>query len=90
MSDRNGGRAHRDQIADNISRTTQDGYAISRNQMILNEIGLAAPIWGPDGRARAAVQCSVSSYRWDEDLLRGKVLPALLETANANSPMGQG
>ncbi len=80
----------RDEIADSIARIAQDGYAISCNQMILNEIGLAAPIWGPDGRARAAVQCSVSSYRWDEDMLREKVLPVLLETANAISPMGQG
>ena len=58
--------------------------------MILNEIGIAAPIMGPDGRALAAVQCSVSSYAWDDERIRRKILPMLLDTANAISPHARG
>lgn len=80
----------RDQIRTSISEAAAQGFAISRDQMILNEIGIAAPIVGPDGRALAAVQCSVSSYAWEDDSIRRKILPVLLDTANAISPPQRG
>jgi IclR family pca regulon transcriptional regulator len=76
----------RSEIASSIEAAVVSGYAISRNQMILNEIGVAAPILSPDGRARAAVQCSVSAYSWDDDKIRAEILPHLMDTANAISP----
>lgn len=80
----------RDQIRASIADAAAQGFAISRDQMILNEIGIAAPIMGPDGRALAAVQCSVSAYAWDDERIRRKILPMLLDTANAISPHARG
>ncbi len=76
----------RAEIAAAIEEAVQQGYAISRDQMILNEMAIAAPICGPDGRAFAAVQCSVSAHSWTADKIRRDILPALQDTANAISP----
>ncbi|WP_239059707.1 IclR family transcriptional regulator [Ruegeria sp. PrR005] len=76
----------RGQIAALVEEATEQGYAISRDQMLLNEIAVSAPISGPNGRATAAVQCSVSSHSWDDDAILRNLLPALQDTANAISP----
>ncbi|GHF39382.1 IclR family transcriptional regulator [Seohaeicola zhoushanensis] len=70
-----------------LEEATAQGYAISRDQMILNEVAISAPITGPNGRALAAVQCSVSAHSWTDDRLRRDILPALQDTANAISPL---
>jgi len=57
--------------------------------MILSEIGVACPITGPDGRAFAAVQCSVSAHTWTRERIRAEILPRLQDTANAISPSSQ-
>lgn len=76
----------REVIGANVEAAVQTGYSMSRGQMILNEIAIAAPIRGPDSRAMAAVQCSVSAHTWDEDSVRRKILPILQDAANAISP----
>nr|WP_318272817.1 IclR family transcriptional regulator [Paracoccus saliphilus] len=73
-------------IRNSIEEAAARGFAISRDEMILNELAVAAPICGPDGRAIAAVQCSVSAYSWNDDSLLKKIVPPLLDTANAISP----
>ncbi len=78
-------------IAERIEQARQDGFSIAREQLILNEIGLAAPIRGPGGGpAKAAIQCSISASRWTEAGLRERIVPALLDTANAISPDPRG
>lgn len=69
-----------------IEQAVQDGYAVSRDQMILNEIAVAAPIRGIDGRAVGAVQCSISAHTWDIDSIGAKIAPLLQDTANSISP----
>ncbi|MBR9864741.1 MAG: IclR family transcriptional regulator [Rhodobacteraceae bacterium] len=76
----------REDIARSVEKAHVDGFAISRNQMILNEIGVAAPICGPSGKAFAAIQCSVSSFQWSEEEIQKKIVPLLLDTANAMGP----
>ncbi|PLS21617.1 IclR family transcriptional regulator [Amylibacter cionae] len=76
----------RGEIAQSVEKAHVDGFAISRNQMILNEIGVAAPICGPSGKAYAAIQCSVSSFQWSEDEIQKRIVPLLLDTANAMGP----
>ena len=76
----------RAQIASSIKESARDGYAISTGQMILNEIGVASPIIGHDGRAFAAVQCSVSAHTWTRERIVADILPKLQDTANAISP----
>lgn len=76
----------RDRIANSIEQATNDGFAISTGQMILNEIGVATPIRGHDGRAFAAVQCSISAHTWTRERIIADILPKLQDTANAISP----
>ena len=77
----------RAEIARQVAAAAADGHAITRDQMILNEVGIACAICGPDGRAWAAVHCSVSSYHWDDARIRAELLPWLLDTANGISPL---
>lgn len=73
-------------IAAQIEVAREAGHAITHGQMILNEIGIACAIRGPDGRAWAAVHCSVSAHLWDEARIRQEVLPWLQDAAGAISP----
>lgn len=70
----------RDAIARSIITAREDGFCISRDQMLLNEISLAAPVRGTDGQADAAVQISLSGITYDERLALEKFLPTLLDT----------
>ncbi|WP_416369641.1 IclR family transcriptional regulator [Tritonibacter mobilis] len=72
----------RDVIALDIARARQEGFAITKAQMMLNEISLAVPVISIDGRADAALQVSVSSLTFDEARLKEEILPALLDTAS--------
>lgn len=76
-------------IRESIERAVLDGFAISTGQMILNEIGVAAPIVGHTGRAYAAVQCSVSAHTWSRERIEKDILPKLQDTANSISPSFQ-
>ncbi|MCX7560404.1 IclR family transcriptional regulator [Sulfitobacter sp. F26204] len=77
----------RAEIARQIGTVVQNGFAITHDQMILSEIGIACAIRGPDSRGRAAVHCSVSAHHWDEARIKAKILPWLLDAANAISPI---
>ncbi|MEZ5716411.1 MAG: IclR family transcriptional regulator [Paracoccaceae bacterium] len=79
----------RNQIARLLDEAAAQGYAISRDQMILDEIAISAPITGPSGRA-TAVQCSVSAHSWTDDTIRRDLLPAIQDTANSISPGAAG
>lgn len=76
-------------IRHSIDEAVRNGYAISSGQMILSEIGVACPITEPDGRAFAAVQCSVSAHTWTRERVEAEILPRLQDTANAISPSSQ-
>lgn len=79
----------RNKVRESIEQAVVDGFAISSGQMILNEIGVATPIIGPEGRAYAAVQCSVSAHVWTREKIEREILPKLQDTANAISPSFQ-
>lgn len=69
-----------------VEEAARLGYATARDQILINEISIAAPITGPSGRANAAVQCSVSAHHWTVSSIRRDILPALQDTANYISP----
>jgi DNA-binding IclR family transcriptional regulator len=73
----------RAELARQIEVVSQTGYAITYDQMILSEIGIACAIRGPDARGYGAIHCSVSAHRWDEQSIKSKILPWLLDAANA-------
>jgi DNA-binding IclR family transcriptional regulator len=77
-------------IAQQVELAVQNGYAIAQDQIILSEIGIACAIRGPDGKAWAALQCSVSAHHWDEARIRAEILPWLSDAANAISPLARG
>ena len=79
----------RDAIRASVEAAVHDGYAISKGQMILNEMAVATPIIGPGGRAFAAVQCSVSGHTWDRERIVADILPKLQDAANSISPSSQ-
>lgn len=70
----------RDEIARSIKAARENGYCITRDQMLLNEISLAAPVRGTDGQAEAAVQISISGVAFNERQVLEKFLPTLLDT----------
>jgi DNA-binding IclR family transcriptional regulator len=69
-----------------IDEAADKGYAIAQGEMMMNEIGVAAPVIGSDGRPVAAVQCSVSAYHWTAKKVEREIVPFLLDTANAITP----
>lgn len=62
------------------------GFSMTKNQSILNQTGIAAPIRGPNGKALAAIQCSVMSRLWSEERIEEEILPYLIEAANGIAP----
>ena len=76
----------RGEIARQIDIVAKTGHAITYDQMILNEIGIACAIRGPDDRGWAAIHCSVSTLHWDESRIKSEILPWLMDAANAISP----
>ncbi|WP_323005924.1 IclR family transcriptional regulator [Pseudorhodobacter sp.] len=79
----------RSEIARQIEGAAQSGHAITHDQMILHEIGIACAIRSADGRAWAALHCSVSAHHWDEARVRAEILPWLSDAANAISPLAR-
>ena len=73
----------RTQIGRQIEAAVRSGFAITNDQMILGEIGVACPIRTPDGQSRAAIQCSVSSHHWNEKRIKSEILPWLMDAANS-------
>lgn len=71
----------RAEIARSIKAARTDGYCITRDQMLLNEISLAAPVRGNEGHAHAAVQVSISGITFDERQVLEQFLPHVLDTA---------
>lgn len=76
----------RAELARQIQLTAERGFSITQDQMILNEIGVSAPIRGSDGIARAAVQCSVSAFHWTIERVEQELVPYLLDAANSITP----
>lgn len=66
-----------------VEEAAENGYGVSENENILNEIGIAAPILSRNGRPVAAVQCSVSSLKWSIERVRAEIAPRLIEVANS-------
>ena len=70
-------------IAAEIDEAAAQGYAIAASQNILNEIGIAAPLFNAAGEPVATVQCSVSALKWSLERVRAEIAPSLIEVANS-------
>jgi DNA-binding IclR family transcriptional regulator len=76
----------RSRIAALVEEAAANGWSLSESELILNEIGIAAPILGTDGRPAGAVQVAVSALRWTRARIEAEIVPRLLDTANAITP----
>ncbi len=76
----------RDSIRVSLEQTRRQGYAITQDQMILDQTGVSAPIKGHDGAAFSAVQCSFPSRLWPMERIAQDALPYILEAAHAIVP----
>ncbi|MEE4014845.1 IclR family transcriptional regulator C-terminal domain-containing protein [Roseibium sp. FZY0029] len=73
----------RSQIAREVEEAAQQGYGIAVNQNIINEIGVAAPVFDRIGNVAGTVQCSVSSLKWPLERVHNEIAPRLMEVANS-------
>ncbi|MGR6429408.1 IclR family transcriptional regulator [Rhizobium sp. PAMB 3174] len=73
----------RSQIAREVEEAAALGYGIAVNQNIINEIGIAAPVFTKGGEVGGTVQCSVSSLKWSLDRVHKEIAPQLMEVANS-------
>ena len=80
----------RSKIAAAVEEAAKLGYGLTRDESMLNEIGIAAPIHSHDGRPVAAVQCSVSGLKWTIDKVRREIAPRLIEVANSINLTNEG
>ncbi len=71
----------RGEIAELVEQARQDGFALSFQEILLNEIGIAAPIKASNGKARAAIHCSVSMADWSVERVRKEIAPLLVDAA---------
>lgn len=69
-----------------VDEAAEKGYAIAQGEMMMNEIGVSAPVIGADGRPVATVQCSVSAYHWTPKKVEREIVPFLVDTASGITP----
>ena len=74
-----------DAIIAEVDRAREQGWAIVDQELEIGLRSIAAPVRRADGRAIAAINLSVVASRAGERDLRTKMLPHLLETAEAVS-----
>ena len=68
-----------------VERAARLGYSISRDELMLNEIGVAAPVSESEKRGVAAVHCSLSALKWSDREIERKIVPALLDVTQSLS-----
>jgi IclR family pca regulon transcriptional regulator len=73
-----------------LATVAGQGWAMVDQELEMGLRSVAAPLRGPDGRTVAALNISAAAARVSTEELRGRFLPALLETANAiSTALGQ-
>jgi DNA-binding IclR family transcriptional regulator len=72
-------------ILEEIDRAIAQGYAFAVDQIYLNDISVAAPIYGTDGRAIAAVSIGVSRLRCSVEDACARFAPLLVSVAETLS-----
>lgn len=73
-------------IRDQIQEARANGYAVAEEQLLPNELDLAAPIRDQSGQAIGSVQIAVSNLRWNRARLRDELAPALVDASKAITP----
>lgn len=74
-----------DDVAEQLELTAENGYALVVDQIYLNDISVAVPIYGVNGRPIAAVSIGVSKLRCSPEEAGGRFAPLLVTVAEALS-----
>jgi DNA-binding IclR family transcriptional regulator len=74
-----------DEIVEQLELTAEHGYALVVDQIYLNDISVAAPVYGVNGRSIAAVSIGVSKLRCTPEEARKRFAPLLITVAEALS-----
>ena len=70
-------------IAKEVEEAGIRGYGVAVDQNIINEIGIAAPVYTRAGEIAGTVQCSISSLKWSLKRVHSDIAPRLTEVANS-------
>ncbi|GAA0585173.1 IclR family transcriptional regulator [Caenispirillum bisanense] len=74
-----------ERIRAQVAAARQDGYTITSNQLMLQELGVAAPVMGEAGVAVAAVSMPVYMPDWSVERVREELVSVVTETARSVS-----
>ena len=72
----------RPKILESIERAAETGFAIAYDELLINEVGISAPVRN-GARPPAAIQCSVARAKWDPARIERHIVPHLLDAANS-------
>ncbi|MBU4527149.1 MAG: IclR family transcriptional regulator [Desulfomicrobium sp.] len=74
-----------DVVRARVEQARSDGYVISVQQLMLQEIVVAAPVTGVNRHAVAAIGMAVYMPDWDEERVRTELVPAITQAARTIS-----
>ncbi|MHC5656261.1 IclR family transcriptional regulator [Stappia sp. ICDLI1TA098] len=74
-----------DEVRGRVEKARRCGYVISVQQLLLQEIVVAAPVIGPNRQAIAAISIPVYMPDWTPERVETELVPAITETARAIS-----
>ncbi|MBM3571000.1 MAG: helix-turn-helix domain-containing protein, partial [Alphaproteobacteria bacterium] len=75
----------RDKLLDLLRQARREGYALVAEQIFAGEYSVAAPIFSAAGEPTAAVNIAVPASRWSVADVKAKLLPVVLQIAQAVS-----
>ncbi|MBY5405788.1 IclR family transcriptional regulator [Rhizobium leguminosarum] len=75
----------RRELAEELSRIRQKGYAIANEEAMLGDISTAAPVFGYDNHVVAAVNIAASTANWTIERVEAELSPITVEIARQMS-----
>ncbi|UVK35925.1 helix-turn-helix domain-containing protein (plasmid) [Mesorhizobium sp. AR10] len=75
----------RRQIAEELERVRQKGYAVANEEAMLGDISTAAPVFGYDNHVVAAVNIAASTANWTIERVEAELSPITVEIARQMS-----
>ncbi|ARU87982.1 IclR family transcriptional regulator [Pseudomonas sp. M30-35] len=75
----------RDVLFEQIVQARKQGYAFTRDQVLIGQLGLAAPIRNVHFQAVAAVNITAHSSNWSAEKMQQELVPLLMEVTQAVS-----
>lgn len=79
----------KNKILELVAQAAEDGFAVAQEECILNEITIAAPIIGVNGRVEGSINIATSIRKFSPEAMRLELAPIITQTAmNISRAMG--